>query len=131
MDRNKRIIRTSILGIVANVFLASFKAVVGFLAGSVEKGLFTVRHIEDKWYLEVPDSVIGRYLLAVTRFRSVPQGFGKFSGEEVNEQTIYFEQRDDKNLLLRAYVIFSMTSVTPSVPPRLLSRISWFRHSFK
>lgn len=73
--------------------------------GSVEKGLFTVRHIEDKWYLEVPDSVIGRYLLAVTRFRSVPQGFGKFSGEEVNEQTIYFEQRNDKNLLLRAYVL--------------------------
>ncbi len=30
MDRNKRIIRTSILGIVANVFLASFKAVVAF-----------------------------------------------------------------------------------------------------
>ena len=33
--------------------------------GSVQQGLFTVRHIDDQWYFEVPDSVIGRYLLAV------------------------------------------------------------------
>lgn len=40
--------------------------------GTVKKGLFTVRHIEDKWYFEVPDSIIGRYLLAVTRLAAVP-----------------------------------------------------------
>lgn len=74
-------------------------------AGSVQDGLFTVRHIEDKWYFEIPDSIIGRYLLAVTRFTAVPQNFGKFSGEAVNQQTIYFEQRDDKTILLRAYVL--------------------------
>ena len=73
--------------------------------GSVREGIFTVRHIEDKWYFEIPDSIIGRYLLAVTRFRGVPQSFGKFSGEAVNQQTIYFEQRDAKNLVLRAYVL--------------------------
>lgn len=73
--------------------------------GSVREGIFTVRHIEDKWYFEIPDSIIGRYLLAVTRFTGVPQNFGKFSGEAVNQQTIYFEQRDAKNLVLRAYVL--------------------------
>ncbi|WP_315317982.1 zinc-dependent metalloprotease [Prevotella aurantiaca] len=73
--------------------------------GSVREGIFTVRHIEDKWYFEIPDSIIGRYLLAVTRFTGVPQSFGKFSGEAVNQQTIYFEQRDAKNLVLRAYVL--------------------------
>lgn len=73
--------------------------------GSVREGIFTVRHIEDKWYFEIPDSIIGRYLLAVTRFTGVPQSFGKFSGEAVNQQTIYFEQRDVKNLVLRAYVL--------------------------
>lgn len=73
--------------------------------GTVKKGLFTVRHIEDKWYFEVPDSIIGRYLLAVTRLTAVPQGLGKFSGEEVNENTLYFEKRDDATLLLRAYVL--------------------------
>ena len=47
--------------------------------GSVNDGLFTIRHIEDKWYYELPDSILGRYLLAVTRFTAVPQNFGKFS----------------------------------------------------
>lgn len=73
--------------------------------GSVREGIFTVRHIEDKWYFEIPDSIIGRYLLAVTRFTGVPQSFGKFSGEAVNQQTTYFEQRNAKNLVLRAYVL--------------------------
>ena len=43
--------------------------------GSVRNGLFTVRHIEDKWYFEVPQSITDRMLLAVTRFTSVPQAF--------------------------------------------------------
>ena len=67
--------------------------------GTIKKGLFTVRHIEDKWYFEVPDSIIGRYLLAVTRLTAVPQGLGKFSGEEVNENTLYFEKREYHSFL--------------------------------
>jgi hypothetical protein len=43
--------------------------------GSMREGLFTVRHIKADWYLEVPDSLVGRLMLAVTRFASVPQGF--------------------------------------------------------
>ncbi len=69
------------------------------------EGLFTVRHIEDKYYFEVPDSLLGRYILAVTRFTSVPQGLGKYAGEMVNESTLYFEKRDHKTMLLRAYVL--------------------------
>ncbi len=34
MNRNSQIIRTSWIGIVANVFLAGFKAAVGLLANS-------------------------------------------------------------------------------------------------
>ena len=56
--------------------------------GSIQKGLFTVRHIKDDWYLEVPDALLGRMLLAVTRFTSTPQGFKMFSGEEVNRSAI-------------------------------------------
>lgn len=69
------------------------------------EGLFTVRHIEDKWYFEVPDSMLGKYLLSVTRYTAVPQNFGKFAGEEANEATVYFEKRDKKTMLLRAYVL--------------------------
>ena len=72
--------------------------------GSVREGLFTVRHIKDDWYWEVPDNLLGRMLLAVTRFISVPQDFRKFSGEEVNRSAIYFEKYNDKTLFLREYV---------------------------
>ena len=72
--------------------------------GSMREGLFTVRHIKDDWYLEVPDELLGRMLLAVTRFISVPQDFRKFSGEEVNRSAIYLEQYNEKTLFLREYV---------------------------
>ena len=72
--------------------------------GSVREGLFTVRHIKDDWYLEVPDSLLGRMLLAVTRFTSTPQGFKMFSGEEVNRSAIYLEQYGEKTIFLREYV---------------------------
>lgn len=72
--------------------------------GSVRYGLFTVRHIKDDWYLEVPDSLLGRMMLAVTRFTSTPQGFRKFSGEEVNRSAIYLEQYGPKAIFMREYV---------------------------
>ena len=72
--------------------------------GSVRDGLFTVRHIKNDWYLEVPDSLLGRMLLCVTRFMSVPQDFKMTTGEEVNRSAVYFEQYNDKTLFLREYV---------------------------
>ena len=63
--------------------------------GSMREGLFTVRHIKDDWYLEVPDELLGRMLLCVTRFISVPQDFKMFSGEEVNRSAVYLEQYND------------------------------------
>ena len=72
--------------------------------GSVREGLFTVRHIKDDWYLEVPDSLLGRMMLAVTRFTSVPQEFKMVTGEEVNRSAVYFEQYGEKTIFLREYV---------------------------
>lgn len=72
--------------------------------GSYQKGLFGVRHIEKDWYFEIPESALGRLFMSVTRFVSVPEGLGKLSGEEVETNTIYFEQRDEKTLLLRSFV---------------------------
>ena len=73
--------------------------------GVTTEGLFRVRHIEDKYYYEVPDSLLGRMLLFVTRFTAVPQQFGQFAGEEITHCTLYFEQRDTTQLLLRQYVL--------------------------
>ena len=73
--------------------------------GVTTDGLFRVRHIEDKYYFEVPDSMMGRMLLCVTRFTAVPQQMGQFAGEEITHCTVYFEQRDTTQLLLRQYVL--------------------------
>ena len=72
--------------------------------GSECEGMFTVRHIKDDWYFEVPDSLMGRLLLVVTRFKAVPQGFKMISGEEVNRSVVYWEQHNSKTLFLREYV---------------------------
>ena len=72
--------------------------------GSECEGMFTVRHIKDDWYFEVPDSMLGQLLLVVTRFKAVPQGFKMLSGEEVNRSVVYWEQHNDKTLFLREYV---------------------------
>ena len=98
--------------------------------GTVMKGMLTVRHIEDKYYFEVPDSMLGRLILCVTRFTAVPQGFGPFPGEEVTHSTIYFEHRDDKTLMLRQYVLsyladdkdnISRTLVKSTIDPIVMS----------
>ena len=47
MNRSQKIIRTSIIGIVANVLLAAFKAVVGILANSVAIIMDAVNNLSD------------------------------------------------------------------------------------
>ena len=47
---------------------------------------------EDNWFIEVPDSILGRLLLAVTRFTSTPAGLGIYGGEQLRQQAVYFEK---------------------------------------
>ena len=47
MDRNKQIIRTSVVGVAANVLLAAFKAVVGLMAGSVAVVMDALNNLSD------------------------------------------------------------------------------------
>ena len=47
MDRQKIIVRTSVIGILANVFLAAFKAAVGLLANSISVVLDAVNNLSD------------------------------------------------------------------------------------
>jgi hypothetical protein len=69
-----------------------------------QNGLFDIRQVDQKWYFEVPDSLLGRYLLTVTRYVSTAQGMSSFGGEKINEQTIYFEKGNNNNIFLRGVV---------------------------
>ena len=47
MNRDKIIIRTSIIGIITNVLLSAFKAFVGLLTGSIAIILDAVNNLSD------------------------------------------------------------------------------------
>ena len=46
-DRDAVIVRTSIIGILTNVFLAAFKAAVGFFSNSIAVTLDAVNNLSD------------------------------------------------------------------------------------
>ena len=69
------------------------------------KGLFSVAQNEKDWYMEIPDSLLGRRFLAITRYVSNTAGAGVYGGEQVNEAMLYWEKAVNGNLLLRADVL--------------------------
>ena len=75
MDRSKQIIRTSIVGIVANVLLAGFKALVGLLAHSVAIVLDAVNNLSDA--LSSVITIIGTKLSVKPADRKHPFGYGR------------------------------------------------------
>lgn len=80
----------------------------------VRQGLFGVQKDKDKWFLLVPDSLLNRDFLGVTRYVSTPSGAGVYGGEEVNEQTFYWEKADDK-LLLRGLTYLTASDSTQAI----------------
>ena len=72
-----------------------------------KKGLFTVHKVDDKYYFEVHDSIMGREILAVTRYVRIAGGGGKYGGEEVNTQSIKLEKGPSNNVFLRVVTLIS------------------------
>ncbi len=64
-----------------------------------DKGLFNVHKVDDKYYYEIPDSLFGREMLAVTRYAKVPAEDGTYGGEELNEQVWIWEKRDNQVMI--------------------------------
>ena len=75
MDRDKKIIRTSIIGIGANVLLAAFKAVIGLASNSVAIVLDAVNNLSDAMSSLI--TIIGTKLAAKEPDRKHPLGYGR------------------------------------------------------
>ena len=75
-NRQKIIIRTSIIGIAANVLLAGFKAAVGLLSSSIAIVLDAVNNMSDA--LSSIITVIGAKLAGKPADRDHPQGHGRY-----------------------------------------------------
>ena len=75
MDRNKQIIRVSIVGILANVLLAGFKALVGLLSGAIAIVMDAVNSLRDA--LSSVITIVGTKLSARPRDQKHPFGHGR------------------------------------------------------
>ena len=64
-----------------------------------DDGLFKVHSVDDKYLFEVPDSLINREMLMVTRIAKTANGIG-FGGGKTNTQVLRW-QRKGKKILLR------------------------------
>lgn len=64
-----------------------------------DKGLFDVHSKDNKFLFEIPDSLMEREMLMVTRIAKTASGIG-FGGGKANTQVLRW-QRKDKNILLR------------------------------
>jgi len=73
------------------------------------KGLFTVHKIEDKWYFDIPDSILGRDILVSTRYGKTASG-GNYGGEQVNLQTINWVKGPSNTLFLKVLTIVNVAT---------------------
>ena len=74
-SREKIIVRTSIIGIIANVFLAAFKAVVGLMTNSIAIVLDAVNNISDAGSSII--TIIGTKLAGREPDKKHPFGYGR------------------------------------------------------
>lgn len=79
------------------------------------KGLFHVTKMKNEWFFEIPDSLIGREFLTTVRYTSTPAGIGKFGGEQVNQQTVYFQVAPDDQLLLRSRLFINVADTAENI----------------
>ena len=71
------------------------------------RGLFTVHQLQDTIYFEIPESILHRDIEVINRLVKGPGGTGVFSGEELDEHTIQFEEGPDSTIRIRYDLIVS------------------------
>ena len=65
-----------------------------------DEGLFTVYEDDGTFYYEIPDSLLGREMLMVSRIARTADGIG-YGGERLSNQILRWERRQDDILLRR------------------------------
>ncbi len=66
-----------------------------------DAGVITVHKVDDKWFFEVPDSILTRDQLLVSRIAGVPAGVDGFisAGTSLNDRLVRFERAGDRVVL--------------------------------
>jgi hypothetical protein len=78
-------------------------------------GLFSVHKVDDKYYFEIPDSLLKREVLFTTRLVKVPTGSPRFAGELVNSIIVSFEKTNDDKLYVRVITNVAVADSTNAI----------------
>lgn len=113
----KRVFFVALCGLIMPSFFIPAQArkkakkstTVTAVTSNVKDGLFTVEKNGNDWFFIIPDSLLERRFLTTTRYTATPANCGKFAGEQINGQTIYFEKAPDERLLMRAELLINVS----------------------
>jgi len=80
-----------------------------------QEGLLGVHFMKNKWYFEVSDSILGREIMAVSRYSKTAAGGRIYGGELINKQVISFEKGTKDKLFMKSisYIVMSPDSTKP------------------
>ncbi|ANE53424.1 glutaminyl-tRNA synthetase [Flavisolibacter tropicus] len=80
-----------------------------------EKGLIVVHFQDDKYYFEIPNALMNKDFLTVTRYVRMTPGAGVYGGEQANENVLRFEKGPENKVFLRTVlnVVASPDSTKP------------------
>jgi len=69
------------------------------------RGLFVIHKIDDKYFFEIPDSLLNREILVVNRISKAPvggrAGFLGYAGDQIADNVIIFERGPNNRVFLR------------------------------
>ncbi len=84
-----------------------------------DEGLFNVYHKDDKLYFEIPNDVLGREMLLVTRIAKIQANLSAYlnAGSKTGEQVVRWERRG-KQVHLK---VVSFSNIAPETDPISLS----------
>jgi hypothetical protein len=84
-----------------------------------DNGLFAVHKIDDKYFFEIGDSILGRDLLVVNRISKAAagmrNGFFGYAGDQIGQNVIRFEKGPNNRIFLRSisYAEYAKDSTSP------------------
>ncbi len=78
-------------------------------------GLFSVHKVDEKYYFEIPDSLLKREVLFTTRLVKVPTGSPRFGGELVNSIIVSFEKAGEDKLYVRVITNVAVADSTNAI----------------
>lgn len=78
------------------------------------KGLFIVHKVDEKYFFELPDSLLGREMMAITRLSqssTTPGSVGlpAYGGELLNRQVVRFEKGPENKIFMRSVAFINVS----------------------